>query len=75
MSEEARKAVEAMQEAVDEMLEHDAKLGLKVVIGDKHGNPKLVSARYLVRKRKAALASVRNKPSKKRSKQSGGDLT
>ena len=75
MSEEMRKAVEAMQTAVDEMLEHDAKLGYKVVIGDRHGNPKLVSARYLVRKRKADLASVRNKPSKNRSKQSGGDLT
>ena len=38
------KAVEAMQAAVDEMLEREAKLGNKVVIGDKHGNPKWVSA-------------------------------
>ena len=59
MSEEMKKAVEAMQEAVDEMLEHDAKLGLKVVIGDKHGNPRWVSARYLVRKRRAAIAAAR----------------
>ena len=50
MSEEMRKAVEAMQAAVDEMLERKAKFGYKVVIGDRHGNPKLVSARYLVRK-------------------------
>ena len=57
MSEEMRKAVEAMQTAVDEMLEHDAKLGYKVVIGDRHGNPKLVSARYLIRKRRAAIAA------------------
>ena len=59
MSEEMRKAVEAMQAAVDEMLERKAKLGYKVVIGDKHGNPKWVSARYLVRKRRAALAAAR----------------
>ena len=59
MSEEMRKAVEAMQATVDEMLEREAKLGCKVVIGDKHGNPKWVSARYLVRKRRAALAAAR----------------
>ena len=57
MSEDMRKAVEAMQAAVDEMLEREAKLGNKVVIGDKHGNPKLVSAKYLVRKRRAALST------------------
>ena len=57
MSEEMRKAVEAMQIAVDEMLERKAKLGCKVVIGDRHGNPKWVSAKYLVRKRRAALAA------------------
>ena len=43
MSEEMRKAVEAMQPAVDKMLEREAKLGNEVVIGDKHGNPKWVS--------------------------------
>ena len=59
MSEKMRKAVEAMQAAVDEMLERKAKLGYKVVIGDRHGNPKWVSAKYLVRKRRAALAAAR----------------
>lgn len=61
MSEKMRKAVEAMQTAVDEMLEREAKLGNKVVIGDRHGNPKWVSARYLVRKRRAAIAAARKK--------------
>lgn len=61
MSDEMRKAVEAMQAAVDEMLEREAKLGNKVVIGDKHGKPRLVSARYLVRKRRAALAAAARK--------------
>ena len=53
MSEEMRKAVEAMQEAVDEALERKAKLGYKAVIADKNGRPKVVSAKYLVRKRRA----------------------
>ena len=75
MSEEMRKAVEAMQAAVDEMLEREAKLGNKVVIGDKHGNPRLVSARYLVRKRRAALAAARKPQSETISPQPGGDLT
>ena len=56
MSEEMRKAVEAMQQAVDEELERKAKLGYKAVIADKHGRPKVVSAKYLVRKRRAELA-------------------
>ena len=63
MSEEMRKAVEAMQAAVDEMLERKAKLGYKVVIGDKHGNPRWVSARYLVRKRRSAIAAARKQRS------------
>ena len=75
MSEEMRKAVEAMQAAVDEMLEREAKLGGKVVIGDKHGNPKWVSARYLVRKRRAAIAAARKTKSVTISPQPGGDLT
>ena len=58
MSDEMRKAVEAMQEAVDEEMERKAKLGYKAVIADRHGKPKLVSARYLVRKRRAARASA-----------------
>ena len=56
MSEEMRKAVEAMQEAVDEELERKAKLGYKAVIADRNGRPKVVSAKYLVRKRRAELA-------------------
>ena len=56
MSEEARKALEALQEAVDEELERKAKLGYKAVIADKHGRPKAVSAKYLVRKRRAQLS-------------------
>ena len=75
MSEEMRKAVEAMQAAVDEMLERKAKLGYKVVIGDKQGNPKWVSARYLVRKRRAALAAARKAKSRTISPQPGGDMT
>jgi len=57
MSDEMRKAVEAMQEAVDEEMERKAKLGYKAVIADRHGRPKVVSARYLVRKRRAELAA------------------
>ena len=57
MSDEMKKAVEAMQEAVDKEMERKAKLGYKAVIADKHGRPKVVSARYLVRKRRAELAA------------------
>ena len=60
MSRKMEKAVAAMQAAVDEMLERKAKLGYKVVIGDKHGNPKWVSARYLVRKLRAEKHSLIN---------------
>ena len=56
MSEEMRKAVEALQQAVDEELERKAKLGYKAVIADKNGRPKVVSAKYLVRKRRAQLS-------------------
>ena len=75
MSEKMRKAVEAMQAAVDEMPERKAKLGGKVVIGDKHRNPKWGSARYLVRKRRAAIAAARKTQSGTTSPQPGGDLT
>ena len=57
MSDEMKKAVEAMQEAVDKEMERKAKLGYKAVIADKHGHPKVVSAKYLVRKRRAELAA------------------
>ena len=75
MSRKMEMAVEAMQAAVDEMLERKAKLGYKVVIGDKHGNPRWVSARYLVRKRRAELAAARKSQSEHLSPQPGGDLT
>ena len=58
MSDEMKKAVEAMQEAVDKEMERKAKLGYKAVIADKHGRPKIVSAKYLVRKRRAELATA-----------------
>ena len=75
MSQLMDKAVEAMQAAVDEMLEREAKLGNKVVIGDRHGNPKWVSARYLVRKRRAELAAARKTRSETTPQKTGGDLT
>ena len=62
MSDEMRKAVEAMQEAVDKEMERKAKLGYKAVIADKHGRPKAVSAKYLVRKRRAELAAAAKVP-------------
>jgi len=58
MSDEMKKAIEAMQEAVDKEMERKAKLGYKAVIADKHGRPKAVSAKYLVRKRRAELAAA-----------------
>ena len=58
MSEEMRKAVEAMQQAVDEEMERKAKLGYKAVIADKNGRPKVVTAKYLVRKRRAQRTKV-----------------
>ena len=58
MSEEMEKAMRALQMAVDRELERKAKLGFKAVVADKHGNPKLVSAKYLVRKRKASRTAA-----------------
>ena len=58
MSDDMKKAVAALQAAVDEELERKAKLGYMAVIGDKHGKPKLVSARYLVRKRRTSRSST-----------------
>jgi hypothetical protein len=49
----------ALQMAVDEEMERKAKLGYKAVVADKNGKPKLVSAKYLVRKRRAALAAAK----------------
>ena len=53
MSEEMDKIIACMQEAIDAEMERKAKLGYKAVIADKHDRPKLVSAKYLVRKRRA----------------------
>ena len=63
MSNEMKKAVEAMQEAVDKEMERKAKLGYKAVIADKYGRPKAVSAKYLVRKRRAELAAAKKSAS------------
>ena len=57
MSDEMKKAVLAMQMAVDEEMERQAKLGCKVVIADRNGKPKLVTAKYLVRKKRASRSS------------------
>ena len=58
MSEEMEKAMIALQMAVDRELERKAKLGFKAVVADKHGNPKLVSAKYLVKKRRSSRSSA-----------------
>lgn len=60
MSEEMEKAMIALQMAVDRELERKAKLGFKAVVADKHGNPKLVSAKYLVRKRRSSRSSTKS---------------
>ena len=56
MSARMREVVVTLQQAVDEELERKAKLGYKAVIADKNGRPKVVSAKYLVRKRRAQLS-------------------
>ena len=48
-----QKIIACMQEAVDAEMERKAKLGYKAVIADKNDRPKIVSAKYLVRKRRA----------------------
>lgn len=54
------KAVAALQAAVDEEMERKAKLlGYKAVVGDKNGRPNVVSAKYLVRKQRASLATAK----------------
>ncbi|MBQ4479995.1 MAG: hypothetical protein II943_05095 [Victivallales bacterium] len=53
MSREAEIILAALQTAVEEELERKAKLGYMAVVGDKHGSPRVVSARYLVRKLRA----------------------
>jgi len=51
ISDEMENALKAMRDAVDELLETHAKLGLKVVVCDGKGNPKRISARYLLNKK------------------------
>ena len=62
MSEDLEKIIACMQEAVDAEMERKAKLGYKAVVAGKNGKPKIVSARYLVRKRreqkKAEMAAI-----------------
>ncbi|MDD2478483.1 MAG: hypothetical protein PHS31_01175 [Victivallaceae bacterium] len=52
--ETTRIVVATLQAAVNAELERKAKLGYKAVVADKNGNPKVVSAKYLLRKLKAA---------------------
>jgi len=54
-------AVAALQEAVDEEMERKAKLGYKAVIADKDGNPIVISARTLVRRRRAEKKRLEGK--------------
>ena len=54
MSDDMKKIAIALQIAVDEEFIRKAKLGYKVVIGDKNGNPKLVSAKYILYRSKAS---------------------
>jgi hypothetical protein len=42
--------LDVLREAVREELEKKAKLGQQAVVCDKNGKPKVVSAKYLVRK-------------------------
>ena len=58
MSARMREVVVTLQQAVDEELERKAKLGYKAVIADKNGRPKVVSAKYLVRKRRATTRTL-----------------
>ena len=53
MSEEMRKIIACMQEAVDAEMERKAKLGYRVVIADSKDRPRIVTAKYLIRKQRA----------------------
>jgi len=50
---DVQKALECLQEAVDLELERKARLGYKAVVCDSQRQPKIVSAKYLVRQRRA----------------------
>ena len=45
MSEEMKKALVALQMAVDRELERKAKLGFKAVVADKHGKQKFLTVK------------------------------
>ena len=51
-------AVQALQDAVNEELEKKAKLGQQAVVCGKNGKPKVVSAKYLVRKRRSRKTGI-----------------
>lgn len=53
ISAEMARIVQCMNDAVDELLERNAKLGYKMVVRGKGGKPKVLSAKYLLRKRNA----------------------
>ena len=56
------KMVECLQEAVDLEMERKAKLGYKAVICDQQGRVKVVSAKYLVRKRRLQKQQAASAP-------------
>ena len=58
MSEDMRKIIDCMQEAVDAEMERKAKLGYFAVIADRNDRPKIVSAKYLVRKQRARKKKI-----------------
>ena len=51
-------AVQALQDAVNEELEKKAKLGQRAVVCGKNGKPKVVSAKYLVRKMRSRKTGI-----------------
>ncbi len=51
---EALAGLNVLQNAVREELEKKAKLGQQAVVCDRNGKPKVVSAKYLVRKMRTA---------------------
>ncbi len=56
MSKRMSVVINAMQEAIDQLLYTRARLGQKVVVSDHNGKPKVVSAKTLVRQRRAQLS-------------------
>ncbi len=51
-------AAQALQDAVNEELEKKAKLGQQAVVCGKNGKPKVVSAKYLVRKMRSRKTGI-----------------